>query len=156
MLTRVDVPRDGVGTRPPHLRLRPAEAANRSVQLPITEDASLTSENMAEQDAVESAAAVSARGVDYELVSRAQAKDLRLTGEGGLLQQADQAATGFRPGSGDHRSPRTHYPPGNAPAQRPSSAQVSWAVWRLSAAAKFRRAARGRPLRTRCRPTRPW
>jgi transposase-like protein len=55
------------------------------------EDASMTSENVAEQDAVESAAAVSAKAVDDqlidELVSRAQAEGLQLTGEGGLLQQ---------------------------------------------------------------------
>ncbi len=51
----------------------------------------MTSENVAEQDAVESAAAVSAKAVDDqlidELVSRAQAEGLQLTGEGGLLQQ---------------------------------------------------------------------
>ncbi|WP_416238159.1 IS256 family transposase [Streptomyces mutabilis] len=55
------------------------------------EDASMTSENVAEQDAAESAAAVSAKTVDDqlidELVSRAQAEGLQLTGEGGLLQQ---------------------------------------------------------------------
>ncbi|GHC18165.1 hypothetical protein GCM10010348_48300 [Streptomyces anthocyanicus] len=55
------------------------------------EDASLTSENVAEQDAVESAAAVSAKAVDDrlidELMSRAQAEGLQFTGEGGLLQQ---------------------------------------------------------------------
>jgi transposase-like protein len=55
------------------------------------EDASMTSENVTEQDAVESAAAVSAKAVDDqlidELVSRAQAEGLQLTGEGGLLQQ---------------------------------------------------------------------
>ncbi|URN13757.1 IS256 family transposase [Streptomyces radiopugnans] len=51
----------------------------------------MTSENVAEQDAVESAAAVSAKAVDDqlidELVSRAQAEGLQLTGEGGLLQR---------------------------------------------------------------------
>ena len=51
----------------------------------------MTSENVAEQEAVESAADVSAKAVDDrlidELVSRAQAEGLRLTGEGGLLQQ---------------------------------------------------------------------
>ncbi|SEE30520.1 hypothetical protein SAMN04490357_7604 [Streptomyces misionensis] len=51
----------------------------------------MTSENVAEQDAVESAAAVSVKAVDAqlidELVSRAQAEGLQLTGEGGLLQQ---------------------------------------------------------------------
>jgi transposase-like protein len=55
------------------------------------EDASMTSENVAEQDAVESAPVVSAKAVDDqlidELVSRAQAEGLQLTGEGGLLQQ---------------------------------------------------------------------
>src|SRR5688572_4196225 len=55
------------------------------------EDASMTSENVAEQEAVESAAAVSAKAVDDqlidELVGRAQAEGLQLTGEGGLLQQ---------------------------------------------------------------------
>jgi transposase-like protein len=55
------------------------------------ENASMTSENVAEQDAVESAVAVSAKAVDNqlidELVSRAQAEGLQLTGEGGLLQQ---------------------------------------------------------------------
>ncbi|MFE1029551.1 hypothetical protein ACFW5I_34225 [Streptomyces sp. NPDC058818] len=51
----------------------------------------MTSENVAEQDAVESAVAVSAKAVDDqligELVSPAQAEGLQLTGEGGLLQQ---------------------------------------------------------------------
>jgi hypothetical protein len=55
------------------------------------EDASMGSENVAEQEAVESAAAASAKAVDDqlvdELVSRAQAEGLQLTGEGGLLQQ---------------------------------------------------------------------
>jgi transposase-like protein len=55
------------------------------------EDASMTSENVAEHEAGESATAVSAKAVDDqlidELVSRAQAEGLRLTGEGGLLQQ---------------------------------------------------------------------
>ncbi len=50
----------------------------------------MTSENVAEQDAVESAAAVSAKAVDDqlidELVSRVRVQGLRLTGEGGLLQ----------------------------------------------------------------------
>lgn len=51
----------------------------------------MTSENVTEREAVESAAAVSAKAVDDrlidELVSRAQAEGLQLTGEGGLLQQ---------------------------------------------------------------------
>ncbi|WP_254650704.1 IS256 family transposase [Streptomyces sp. GbtcB7] len=51
----------------------------------------MTSENLTEHEAVESAAAVSAKAVDdqliIELVSRAQAEGLQLTGEGGLLQQ---------------------------------------------------------------------
>ncbi|MGC0407435.1 hypothetical protein RKD31_000678 [Streptomyces sp. SAI-163] len=47
----------------------------------------MTSENVAEQDAVESAVAVSAKAADDQLVSRAQAEGLQLTGEGGLLQQ---------------------------------------------------------------------
>lgn len=51
----------------------------------------MTSENLTEHEAVESAAAVSAKAVDdqliNELVSRAQAEGLQLTGEGGLLQQ---------------------------------------------------------------------
>jgi transposase-like protein len=51
----------------------------------------MPSENVAEQDAVESAAAVSAKAMDDqlidELVSRAQAGSLQPTGEGGLLQQ---------------------------------------------------------------------
>ncbi|MBX9398997.1 transposase, partial [Streptomyces sp. TRM72054] len=51
----------------------------------------MTSENVAEYEAVESAAAVSTKAVDDqlidELVSRARAEGLRLTGEGGLLQQ---------------------------------------------------------------------
>jgi transposase-like protein len=55
------------------------------------EGASMTSENLTEHEAVESAAAVSAKAVDdqliIELVSRAQAEGLQLTGEGGLLQQ---------------------------------------------------------------------
>jgi phage I-like protein len=55
------------------------------------EDASMTSENVAEHEAVESAAVVSAKAVDDqlidELVSRALAEGMQLTGEGGLLQQ---------------------------------------------------------------------
>ncbi|CAM5615694.1 hypothetical protein SGLAM104S_02833 [Streptomyces glaucescens] len=51
----------------------------------------MTSENVAEHKAGESAAAVSAKAVDDqlidELVGRAQAEGLQLTGEGGLLQQ---------------------------------------------------------------------
>lgn len=51
----------------------------------------MTSENVAEQEAVESAGALPAQAVDDqlidELVSRAQAESLQLTGEGGLLQQ---------------------------------------------------------------------
>jgi predicted nucleic acid-binding protein len=59
------------------------------------EDASMTSENLGEYEAGELAAAASAKAVDDqlmdelidELVSRAQAEGLQLTGEGGLLQQ---------------------------------------------------------------------
>lgn len=51
----------------------------------------MTSENVTEDEAVEPAAAVSAKAVDDqlidELVGRAQAEGLQLTGEGGLLQQ---------------------------------------------------------------------
>ncbi|MBA9050412.1 hypothetical protein BJ996_007143 [Streptomyces phaeogriseichromatogenes] len=51
----------------------------------------MTSEDVAGQETVESAAAVSAKVVDNrlidELVSRVQAEALWLTGEGGLLQQ---------------------------------------------------------------------
>jgi transposase-like protein len=51
----------------------------------------MTSENVSEHEAAGSAAAVSAKAVDDqlidELVSRAQAEGLQLTGEGGLLQQ---------------------------------------------------------------------
>ncbi|AQW55914.1 transposase [Streptomyces hygroscopicus] len=51
----------------------------------------MTSENVTEHEAVESTAAVSAKAVDGrlvgELVNRAQAESLRLTGEGGPLQQ---------------------------------------------------------------------
>ncbi len=51
----------------------------------------MTSENVAEHEAGESAAAVSAKAVDDqlidELVSRAQAEGLQLTGESGMLQQ---------------------------------------------------------------------
>lgn len=51
----------------------------------------MTSENVAEQEPVESAAAVSAKAVGDqlidELVHRAQAEGLQLTGGGGLLQQ---------------------------------------------------------------------
>lgn len=51
----------------------------------------MTSENVAEQEAVESAAAMSAKAMDDqlidELVSRARVEGLQLTGEGGLLQQ---------------------------------------------------------------------
>nr|WP_046501498.1 hypothetical protein [Streptomyces odonnellii] len=56
----------------------------------------MTSENVAEHEAVESAAAVSAKAVDNqlidELVSRAQAEGLQLTGEGGLLQHRWRAS----------------------------------------------------------------
>jgi putative transposase len=55
------------------------------------EDASMTSENVAESEAVEPTKAVSAEVVDDqlidELVGRPQAEGLQLTGEGGLLQQ---------------------------------------------------------------------
>ncbi|CAL9669123.1 hypothetical protein SUDANB15_07356 [Streptomyces sp. enrichment culture] len=51
----------------------------------------MTSENVAEDEVGEAAVAVSAKVVDDqlidELVSRAQAEGLQLTGEGGLLQQ---------------------------------------------------------------------
>ncbi|AOR30961.1 transposase [Streptomyces fodineus] len=51
----------------------------------------MTSENVAEHEVVAPAADVSAKAVDDqlidELVSRAQAEGLQLTGEGGLLQQ---------------------------------------------------------------------
>ena len=51
----------------------------------------MTSENMSEAEAVEPAEAVPAKAVDDqlidELVGRAQAQGLQLTGEGGLLQQ---------------------------------------------------------------------
>ncbi|GAA2564265.1 hypothetical protein GCM10010398_61340 [Streptomyces fimbriatus] len=51
----------------------------------------MPSENAAEDEVGEAAVAVPAKTVDDqlidELVSRAQAEDLRLTGEGGLLQQ---------------------------------------------------------------------
>ncbi|MFE9773511.1 hypothetical protein ACFYOV_17855 [Streptomyces sp. NPDC005931] len=51
----------------------------------------MTSENVAEHEAVESAADLSAKAVDDQLidklVSRAPAAGLQLTGEGGLLQQ---------------------------------------------------------------------
>ena len=51
----------------------------------------MTSENVSEPKSVESAEAVSAKAVDDqlidELVHRAQAEGLQLTGEGGLLQQ---------------------------------------------------------------------
>ncbi|MFD6552598.1 transposase, partial [Streptomyces sp. NPDC058398] len=51
----------------------------------------MTSENVSESGAVESSKAVSARAVDDqlidELVHRAQAEGLQLTGGGGLLQQ---------------------------------------------------------------------
>ncbi len=55
------------------------------------EDASTASENVAERDAAESAAVGSAKTVDDqlidELVSRARAEEVQLSGEGGLLQQ---------------------------------------------------------------------
>ncbi|MDA5147309.1 IS256 family transposase, partial [Streptomyces sp. AD681] len=51
----------------------------------------MTSENVAEPEAVEPAKAVPAKAVDDqlidELVGRAQAEGLQLAGEGGLLQQ---------------------------------------------------------------------
>ena len=51
----------------------------------------MTSENVAEHEAVESTEAVPVKAVDDqlidELVGRAQAEGLQLTGEGGLLQQ---------------------------------------------------------------------
>jgi hypothetical protein len=55
------------------------------------EDASMTSENVSESADVQPTKAVSASAVDDqlidELVGRAQAEGLQLTGEGGLLQQ---------------------------------------------------------------------
>src|SRR3954453_3845838 len=55
------------------------------------EDASMTSNNMAEAESVEPSEAAPAKSVDDrlidELVGRAQAEGLQLTGEGGLLQQ---------------------------------------------------------------------
>jgi putative transposase len=64
---------------------------NHWVQLPVTEDELTTSESVAEQASVESVVAVSVKAVDDqlidELVSRARAEDLRLTGGGRLLQQ---------------------------------------------------------------------
>jgi transposase-like protein len=55
------------------------------------EDASMTSENVSESEAPEPTKAASARAADDqlidELVGRAQAKGLQLTGEGRLLQQ---------------------------------------------------------------------
>jgi putative transposase len=55
------------------------------------EDASMTSENVSESEAVEPTKAVSAKAVDDqlidELVGRARAEGLQPTGEGGLLQQ---------------------------------------------------------------------
>ncbi|MFE4054423.1 transposase [Streptomyces sp. YIM B13518] len=51
----------------------------------------MTSENVSESEAGEPTKAVSAKAMDDqlidELVSRAQAEGLQLTGEGGLLQQ---------------------------------------------------------------------
>lgn len=51
----------------------------------------MTSENVTEHETAEPAAAVTAKAVDDqlidELVGRAQADGLQLTGEGGLLQQ---------------------------------------------------------------------
>jgi hypothetical protein len=55
------------------------------------EDASMTSENVSESETAEPTKAVSVKAVDDqlidELVGRAQAEGLQLTGEGGLLQQ---------------------------------------------------------------------
>lgn len=55
------------------------------------EDASMTSENVSGSEAVEPVEAVQAKAVDdqliEELLGRAQAEGLQLTGEGGLLQQ---------------------------------------------------------------------
>jgi hypothetical protein len=60
------------------------------------EDASMTSENVTEPGSVESAEPQSARSVDDqlidELVGRAQAEGLQLTGECGLLQQLVSSA----------------------------------------------------------------
>jgi hypothetical protein len=50
------------------------------------EDVSMKSENLSEAGAVEPAKAVDDQLID-ELVGRAQAEGLQLTGEGGLLQQ---------------------------------------------------------------------
>ncbi|MFE4583025.1 hypothetical protein ACFRKC_46325 [Streptomyces chartreusis] len=51
----------------------------------------MTSENVSESEGAESTSAVSAKAVDdqliEELVGRAQAEGLQLTGEGGLFQQ---------------------------------------------------------------------
>src|SRR5690349_1910456 len=55
------------------------------------EDASMTSDDVSESEGGESTSAVSAKAVDDqlidELVHRAQAEGLQLTGKGGLLQQ---------------------------------------------------------------------
>lgn len=93
----------------------------------------MTSENVAEQETVESAAAVSAKAVDDqlidELVSRAQAEGLQLTGEGGLLQQLTKRLleSAWRARSpttsamkGTIRPARTAATPATANAPRPS------------------------------------
>lgn len=70
----------------------------------------MTSENMTEAETVELSEArvskaVGDRLID-ELVSRAQAEGLQLTGEGGAAAAADEAAAGVRPRGRDHRPPR--------------------------------------------------
>ncbi|MEV6570909.1 hypothetical protein [Streptomyces sp. NPDC051577] len=71
----------------------------------------MASENVTGVETGESTEPQSAKAVDDrlidELVSRAQAEGLQLTGEGGVGQAADEEAAGVRPRRGrDHRPPR--------------------------------------------------
>jgi hypothetical protein len=76
------------------------------------EDASMTSENVSESETVEPTKA-SVKAVDDqlidELVGRAQAEGLQLTGEGGLLQQL--RACGHQLGTRTPRPVSSHRPP---------------------------------------------
>ncbi|MGW7328689.1 transposase [Streptomyces sp. NPDC054840] len=70
----------------------------------------MTSENVTEAETSEAAQPQSAKAVDDrlidELVSRAQAKGLQLTGEGGLLQQLTKRLLESALEGRDHRPPR--------------------------------------------------
>lgn len=70
----------------------------------------MTSDNVTEAKSAELSEAVPSKLADDrlidELVGRAQAEGLQLTGEGGLLQQLTKRLLGVRSRGRDHRPPR--------------------------------------------------